>query len=411
MFKDIVLFKDLGIKLTKRHKNILRLVLATTICYMLAPYSAYYISNIEVYMMVVTAIIMATWGRNMMDTKEIRKTRALFIASFFIYFAITLVIHSEKPSIGVLCAIILGYYLLSLKYKYKVWVFDRFVSVVALLFGLSALEYILASFFGISHIDPTPLYRTVYSENYFFQGIITIFPAYYQSGFARFQAFTEEPGLVGTLCAFMLACIDIKQKKWQAAVLIICGILSMSLAFYLMFVLWIIYNTQNLKNTKINLLLLLFISIVCYFAQDAITELIANRISEKGSISALDNRASLAFKKAFDEFLVSADVVFGRGLRTFHSSFNYTSGSGANAGAKPFIYSYGVFSMILLFITYTKGFLKANGKNAKALFILIVFWLSFYQREYWYAPYNMIPLFMYGAYDLYTQHTNKSNLQ
>lgn len=409
MFKDIVLFKDLGIKLTKRHKNILRLVLATTICYMLAPYSAYYISNIEVYMMVATAIIMATLGRNMMDTKEIRKTRALFIASFFIYFAITLVIHNEKPSIGVLCAIIMGYYLLSLKCKYKVWVFDRFVSIVALLFGLSALEFVLASFFGISHINPTPLYRKIeYSEIYFLQGIITVFPSYYQSGFARFQAFTEEPGLVGTLCAFLLACIDIKQRKWQAAVFIICGVLSMSLAFYIMFVLWIIYNTLNLKNTKINLLLLLFISIVCYFAQDAITELIANRISEKGNISALDNRASFAFKKAFDEFLVSADVVFGRGLRTFHLCFDKTGG---NAGAKPFIYSYGVFSMILLFITYTKGFLKANGKNAKALFILLVFWLSFYQREYWYTPFNMIPLFMYGAYDLYTKHTNKSNLQ
>lgn len=124
----------------------------------------------------------------MMDTKEIRKTRALFIASFFIYFAITLVIHNEKPSIGVLCAIILGYYLLSLKYKYKVWVFDRFVSVVALLFGLSALEYILASFLvslilTLLHFTEQYIAKTIFSRNYYY------FPCLLSIGVCQISSF------------------------------------------------------------------------------------------------------------------------------------------------------------------------------------------------------------------------------
>lgn len=401
MFKDIVLFKDLGIKFTKRHKIILRLVLATTICYMLAPYSAYYISNMEVYMMLVSILLISIYKRNMLSLTENKKVRPLFIASFFIYFVITIVIHGEKPSIGVLCAILMGYYILSLKSKYKIWLFDRFKSLLAILFGLSALEYVLAVFLGISYINHTPIYRFETDAHYFYQGIITIFPYYYQYGLARFQAFTEEPGLVGTLCAFMLACLNINKDKWQMVVFIICGILSMSLAFYLIFVIWVVYNSLNMKNAKYNLLLLMLIVAVCFLARNEITELVTGRIAEKGSISGLDNRSTETFKKAFDDFLTSSDVVFGCGLRTFHTMFDNTGDSGGNAGAKTYIYSYGLFSMILLFVTYTKCFLKSNGRNTKSFFILLIFWLSFYQREYWFTPYNLIPLFMYGVYDSY----------
>ena len=408
MFGNIVLFKNLGFTLEKSSKYVLFVILVTTICYMLASYSSYYISNMEVYMMLVSVLLLSTFKRNMLSLTENKKVRPLFIASFFIYFIITIVIHGEKPSVGVLCAILMGYYVLSLKPKYKIWLFDRFTTLIAILFGLCVLEFVLAVFLGISCIKHTPIYRFDTDAHYFYQGIITIFPYYYQFGLARFQAFTEEPGLVGTLCAFMLACLNIKEYKWQMAVFIMCGILSMSLAFYLIFVMWVVYNSLNMKNAKYNLLLLVFIVAVCFLAQNEITELVTGRIAEKGSISGLDNRSTETFKKAFDDFLTSSDVVLGRGLRTFHTMFDHTGDSGGNAGAKTFIYSYGLFSMILLFVTYTKCFLESNGRNTKSFFILLIFWLSFYQREYWFTPYNLIPLFMYGAYDSYiSQIKNK----
>lgn len=402
MFKNIVLFKDLGILLTKSQKNILLFILATTISFMWANYSTYYISNIEVYMMMFSVLLLLTKGKGMMDYNETKKVRPLFLASFVIYFFITLIIHGEKFSVSVLCCLLLGYCVLSLKPKFKIWIYDRFISVLALLFGLSALEYLLAVFWGISYINHTPIYRFESNEHYFYQGIITVFPYLYKTSLVRFQAFTEEPGLVGTLCAFLLACIDIKRHKWQLAVFVVCGILSMSLAFYLIFVLWIGYMMFNVKNIKYNIILFVFIAIICFLAQDEITELVMGRLAEKGNISDLDNRGTYSFKTAFDEFIVSSDAVFGRGLRTYHSTFSGVSKeSGGNAGAKPFIYSYGLFSMLLLFFSYSKCFLKVNGSNIKAFFILFIFWLSFYQREYWYTPYNMIPLFMYGLYDQY----------
>lgn len=405
MFKGVVIFRDLGFQLTKGQRSVLRLILITTFIYMLADYSTYSIPYIGVYLMLASILVISTLNRSMIDVRERNKVRPLFYAAFLIYFVIALIIHGEKPSVGIVCAVVMGYYVLSLKTKYKVWLFDRFTSLLAIAFGLSALEYILAVFFGISHINYTPIYRFETDANFFYQGIITLFPSYYQTGFARFQAFTEEPGLVGTLCAFILACLDIKHNKWQLVVFIICGVLSMSLAFYLMFALWLIYNALNLKNIKYNIFLFAFIILMVFFTQDVIAEIIGGRIAETGSIAELDNRGSDAFKKAFNEFLFSSDAFFGCGLRTFHAIFDRVGYSG-NAGAKPFIYSFGLFSMFLLFITYTRSFLKVNGRNRKALFILLVFWLSFYQRDVWYTPYNIIPIFMYGAYDMYMKQMN-----
>ena len=402
MLGGLVLFRNLGFQLSKGQRNVLSFVLVATFIYMLAPYSAYYISKIEVYLMLICIFIISTFGRNMTTITEKLKVRPLFIASFVIYFVITLIVHGEKPSVGVLCAILMGYYVLSLKIKYKIWLFDRFVSLLALTFGLSALEYLFGVFLGISHINTTPIYRFETDAHYFYQGIITIFPYYYQTGLARFQAFTEEPGLVGTLCAFMLACLDLKQNKWQILIFVVCGILSMSLAFYLMFALWLVYSAVNLKNIRGKILLIAFIFLIFCLAQNEVTELVAGRITGK-SIAEIDNRGTATFKNAFDAFLCSNDAMFGCGLRTFHDMFDNTGESGGNAGAKPFIYSYGFFSMFLLFLTYTGVFIRTNGRNSKAMFILLVFWLSFYQREYWYAPYNIIPLFMYGVYDLYIE--------
>ena len=395
------IFNVLGIKLTKKQKITLCFLLATTICFMWASYSVYYIKHIEVYMMIMSIIILMSLGRSMRDKKEVRKVKPLFASGFIIYFMITLLIHGEKPSVGVLCGLLMGYLVLSLKSTYKIWLYDRFITLIAILFGLSVIEFILATFCGISYINYTPIYRFDTDAHYFYQGIITLFPYTFQYGLARFQAFTEEPGLVGTLCAFLLACIDLKKNKWQAGVFIISGVLSMSLAFYLMFALWLIYMLSNKKYLKFNMILFSFLAGVFFYTQDLIFELVGGRFENVTSITDLDNRGTYTFKKEFDRYIRSGEAIFGRGLRTFHATFSDSTESGGNAGAKPFIYSYGLFSMLLLFFTYSTSFLKVNGFSKKSLFVLLLFWLSFYQREYWYTPYNIIPLFNFGLYDTY----------
>lgn len=392
------LFSYLNIDIAKKEKRLLQLVIVCTICFMWAQYSLYWIRHLDVYMMVATILLLWSNRETMFDGAS-KIGNSLIGAALFIYVVIPL-LHFEKPSVGVTCEIILLSCLLRLKEEYKAWIYDRFITVTAILLGLCAVEYILACFLHIEHINHTPIYRFEGDAHYFYQGILNIFPYYYTYSIARFQAFTEEPGLVGTLCAFMIACMNSQKQRWQFVVILISGILSLSLAFYMLFGLWILYNAINSKSTK-NIILVLFVLVPVYFYFRApIEEAVFDRVAGQSSISAVDNRANETFSKAFDEFLTSSDVLFGHGLRYFHSTFGHVEGeSSGNAGAKPFIYSYGMFSMALLFIVFSFTFLKINGYNRRSYFILLLFWLSFYQRDVWSTPYNMIVLMMFSSYD------------
>lgn len=45
-----------------------------------------------------------------------------------------------------------------------------------------------------------------------------IFPEYWDTILFRFQSLAEEPGVIGTLCAFILATIDFHRYKIQTIV-------------------------------------------------------------------------------------------------------------------------------------------------------------------------------------------------
>lgn len=412
MFTKIDLFPDLGVPLTRKNSIVLGAVLVCTICFMWANYSLYYIRHLDLYSIIATIFILLTLGRSMHDINESNRIRPLFIVALIIYTLVPIVLHSEPPSIGVFFQLVIAYLVLSLKSEYKVWLYDRFVTVVALLFLFSSIEFMFAVFVGISHINTTPIYRFDSDAHYFYQGIITIFPSYYQTGLGRFQAFTEEPGLVGTLCAFLIACNDLKHHKWQSTVFVVSGILSMSLAFYLMFLVWLAYKAIRIKSIKNVLYLALILGVIYATYFDTINNIIGARINGTTSFEELDNRGTDAFNNKFDEFIHSPDIFFGRGLRTFHSTFDMDGDKyGGNAGAKPFIYSYGIVSFFLLFFYITSAFLKTNGRGIKILVLLLLFWLSFYQRETWFTPYNVIPLFMFGLYDSYAQRSNEQIFQ
>ena len=94
-------------------------------------------------------------------------------------------------------------------------------------------------------------------------------------------------------------------------------------------------------------------------------------------------------------------MFLGRGLRTFHSTFSSDDSGQGNAGVKPFIYSYGMISMIFIFIAISVTFIRINGKSKDTYFFLLLFWLSFYQRSNWTAPYYIIVMFLYSHIETY----------
>ena len=136
MFSKNDLFPDLGVCLTRKNKVVLYAVLGCTICFMWANYSLYYIRHLDLYSILMTILILLSVGRSMHDINESKRIRPLFIAALFIYTIVPIFFHGEQPSVGVFFQLVIGYLVLSLKPEYKLWLYDRFMTIIAFLFNL-----------------------------------------------------------------------------------------------------------------------------------------------------------------------------------------------------------------------------------------------------------------------------------
>lgn len=201
--------------------------------------------------------------------------------------------------------------------------------------------------------------------------------------FPRFQSLTEEPGLLGTLCAFLLfPTDDQKSLRFPWYVFLISGLLSFSLAFY---VLASIFFISKIKTPK-NLVAVFIIALIGFNVfKDHVNRLIIERTSDTEEI---DNRTTETFDRLIHLSYINNTLWLGNGDKKLSLQL---IADGGNAGGKAFIYKYGIINTCVLFLAYSFIFIaisKSIGKES--LFFLIVFWASFYQRQTIYTPYTMI---------------------
>ena len=263
--------------------------------------------------------------------------------------------------------------LLLLRDDLKLRTFDMFVKVLALILLVSLIEFLIYFIFGkgvvIGYVErPGPDMKTQKFYQLLFNLIIDN-PLF----FYRFQSLAEEPGVVGTTCAFLIFLVKgKKQYKWEYFIFILSGVLSFSLAFYFLFII-------HLFSGKLSIKLLIVSLVVCvilyYVFQDFLDHFIINRLTDR-SIEEIDNRGTGDFKYQFKRALDNGNLWLG----IYH-------GDGIDgAGLKIFIWRYGLISLFLIFISYSivffKGLVKYKTPIGLSLVFFLVFWISFYQRHY-----------------------------
>lgn len=393
------IFQNFETEFERREKILLYILLFTVFVCLLAKYSLYYpFPLLDLFLLIINLLLFFVFGKDMFDIDSYREAKYLIWSAIFVYVVVVAVYHWEQPLVGTTFQILFLGLILSLHREFKLWLFDRFVSILAILFAISIVEYVFAVFGGISFVQNKAIYRFEHSDNYFYQGLINLFPYNFSFDIPRFQAFTEEPGLVGTLCSFLIPCLDSKCHRWQRVIFILAGVLSLSLAFYILFFLWIFYVSIISKSFKTLVSLSLGLAVLYFTFSDSIQSRIVDRIADR-EIEDIGNRTSDVFDKEFDNFIHTDAIFLGNGIRTFQKKTSVEDGG--NSGVKVFIYSYGIISLILLFIPFSYLFIQWNGKNHLSLFVLLIFWISYYQRCNWTAPYYVIVLFLYGGFNGY----------
>lgn len=242
--------------------------------------------------------------------------------------------------------------------------------------------------------------RGFYYKNYF--GAVQRVHNYDLLSEMKICGIYDESGRLGTLAALFLIGEKLNFKNWKSIICLIAGIMSFSLAFYL--IIFIYYAILCVCNRKFKNIIVILLAIVVYWEfisiplEDGVLKNLQSRITITESGLNGDNRTNEQFDDLIKEFNENSSLytlAFGRGdgaIVQVQISNNIDGSS-----YKCFIYNYGYVgfaSLILWLILYglfkTKSLRIATHK-AQVWAIVIVYIINIYQRPTsFYLGYLMI---------------------
>ncbi|MBR1792156.1 MAG: hypothetical protein IJ764_00755 [Bacteroidales bacterium] len=296
-----------------------------------------------------------------------------YAASYLIVYFINYARLSNFDN-NLIIAIINGCIFILLRDDLKARCFDIFVRSLAVILLLSSIEYIIYFITGwgirLFHFVERDAPTGVQVFDQFLLNLISITGDTY-----RFQCLCEEPGVVGTLCGFLIFVLrPLRRYRFQYAVILTTGLLTFSMAYYVLLSIHIL--TSGIKIRTI--LLILILSAITYVVfQDFFDKLILERIVTHR----VDNRVTETFSLRFTQSLYGGDLFFGKGEIGVMDQ-----GSGGNAGMMVWIWKYGIFGLAMVFSVYAYYYFQKVRRYRSdpflSLLFFAIFWGSFYQREY-----------------------------
>ena len=208
----------------------------------------------------------------------------------------------------------------------------------------------------------------------------------------------DEQGLVGTFCALFLIADNMKIKNnLKNIILLIAGILTFSLAFYVMIILYFILTSHFSISKKICIIVVfLFCLIICinFFEKFLFVKEFLSRFF---NLSLANNRYNDSFSIFFQNNMQYNKFTtwFGHGKDSF-GALNTSLGKNTMDAStyKILLYDYGYIGFFLLITFFLLGAYLYQ-KNLRGLVFSLIFVFSIYQRPY-VLTFSYIVLFISG---------------
>lgn len=371
--------------LSRKFKIIEVLFVFATIVSLIASFSIYKISGLGVISISVLFVSLLVFRNNhVLFNSNKKEVRLFFFGWFFVYF-ISIFINYSLPKIGMLNSFAFGLMYLSLSLSIQKRIINLYLWSLAILLLFAMIEYLVFQFTHIGVILGNVTRSTDVRETFFVNLIFNIVRT--DTLLPRFQFLTEEPGLIGTLCGFLLFYTSkVQTMKFPFFVFLIGGVLSFSLAYYIFLGIFLIVNFKaNLKNAFF--IFIVFI-ILFQFLKENVDVLIISRVEETEDI---DNRTSETFDIYFEKAYKNNQLWFGVGANNIPRQI-VMGKEGGNAGAKKWIFEFGIIGFIIIFFSYCLIYRIRCGRKLTLYdwIFLLVYWISFYQRETIINPYSLL---------------------
>lgn len=367
-------------EIVKEKKNVVLINVFTFVALLslLAPFSVYKLPGLHFICMTLLVLFYVVYFKNAGVINDNRKEMLVFGFGWTFVFLISILVNFSIPGVSDIFSLLYGILFLSLSRDLQKPIIRKFVRLLAFILLLGIIEYIFYQFVHIGFIISNVTRTTVVKESYFVHLIFNLVSS--TAIIPRFQCLADEPGRLGTLCGFLIFFTwKVKSLRFPFYVILFSGILSFSLAFYVFLTVFLFANFRfNIRN----IVIMIIASIVLFqLLKENIEVLILSRVDVEETED-LDNRTTDTFDHYYNKAYDNGQLWLGVGANNLPLQIRLGE-NGGNAGAKNWIFQYGIIGFFIVFIMY--NFLYKMRRNNRMLFydyiFLLIFWLSFYQRS------------------------------
>ena len=189
----------------------------------------------------------------------------------------------------------------------------------------------------------------------------------------------NEPGYLGTIVALILIIEDCNLKKVGNVIMLLAGVLTFSLAFYVLLIIY--FLMRMIKNVTTVIITVCAFALIFNYIQntqfeDPQVQYLVNRFKfdkTTGEMSG-DNRTSYDFELAYQRMIDDGDLLLGKGSDSMEGKFTATS------SYKALIYKHGLIGFIVIVGSMFIASYPIAKRNREALIFLLCFFVSIYQR-------------------------------
>lgn len=354
---------------------------------LLAPFSVYKLPGMYFIAMAILVSYYLLCSSSPGVLSNNRREMVLFGCGWAFIYLISTLINSSIPSLFDIFAFIYGILFLSFSRVIQVSIIKRFVWLLSFVLFFAIIEYLLYQFTHFGFVIGSVSRITAVRQTYFVHLLFNLISTSYMV--PRFQCLANEPGLIGTLCGFLIFFTwKVKSMRFPFFVFLFSGLIAFSLAFYVLFAFFLLTTFRfNIRNVVI----LIISSIVLYLVlKENFEQLIVSRV-EVDDVEDIDNRTTDIFDHYYNKAYEKGQLWLGVGADNLPPQITMGE-TGGNAGAKKWIFQFGIIGFVIIFMVYNIIYrLRKNGRMTfYDLMFLLIYWLSFYQRSSIIPPYTLL---------------------
>ncbi|WP_337073849.1 hypothetical protein [Aeromonas veronii] len=309
------------------------------------------------------------------------------LLSFFYLFA------NDASVAGALALVVPIMMLLSMSDKVVVAIFDRFKSIYVVLLLPGIFLWFVHHIFGfdVLYLGEIPSeyiknkFKVDAGQGYALYPFAIVMDYMLSYSVYRFIGFLDEPGFVGTVSGLLIALKGFDKKSKRDYVIFLAGIISFSLAFYV--IVFVYYAIRSMFKFRLFIFMLFFSGffLMASSYNETVNKYLVSRVMVVDGAVQGDNRIRSGLDSSFNEWLYGD-------LEKFMFGLNDYSPDGSSSWKEIPVKSGFVGCILLILIFASIYYPRSSGGMVNVGFIsfFAVFILSIYQRPYVVSPFFVL---------------------